>query len=122
MKCRELLQSRKEKARAKALLASFRSDSLDDLVFWSFRYFLGRRTIHACCFAEDLARAWPYLDKRVATLIRSELEAAFAMDDDMRRESKDGHALTWFYLGMDCDREAWEQVRRVYTEGEKGNE
>ena len=33
-------------------------------------------TICTCCFAEDLANAWPYLNKRVTSLIKKELEEA----------------------------------------------
>ena len=103
---------RANRARLHAIIDSFR-DTPDDLVFWSFRYFMGRMTIHACCFAEDLARAWPHLDERVASLIRKELEQEFDLDDKARA---DGETRSMSLpLGMDCDRAAWECVRRAYT-------
>lgn len=78
-------------------------DTPDDLVFWSFRYFLGRKTIHACSFAEDLAKALPYMDNRVVNMIRRELDEAFARGD----------------VGMACDRAAWERVRQAYADQQK---
>ena len=95
------------------LLACFR-DTPDSLVFWTFRYFMGRRTIHACCFARDLAGAWPYLDKHTQTAIRRELDAAFESDDRARDEQSAMDARITLPLGDDCDREAWELVREAY--------
>ena len=103
---------RANRDRLHALVSSFR-DTPDDLVFWSFRYFLGRMTIHTCCFAEDLARAWSHLDERVAGLIRKELDEAFRKDDELRSDEKCSRLYS--PLGMDCDRAAWECVRRAYT-------
>lgn len=101
---------RTEQARIKALLGNFK-DTPDDLVFWSFRYFLGRMTIRAACFAEDLARAWPHLDDRVKSLIVRELEQEFERDDVARAS---GTAKSLYPLGADCYRAAWELVRRAY--------
>jgi hypothetical protein len=39
------------------LLNNF-TDTPSDLVFWSFRYFLGRMTIATTSFASNLAKAW----------------------------------------------------------------
>jgi hypothetical protein len=75
-------------------------DTPDELVFWSFRYFLGRKTIRSCTFAEDLAKALPHMDKRVVHMIREELEEAFARKN----------------VGMACDRSAWERVRQAYAD------
>lgn len=76
------------------------SDGPEGLVHCAFRYYLGRRTIAACCFARDLAKAWPLLTPRTAGMIRAELETAFERDD----------------VGGACDRAAWETVRRAYSE------
>ena len=81
------------------------------LVFWAFRYFLGRRTIATCTFARALAKAWPELSVGVQRLIRKELEVEFKRDDEARA-SLQPHLP----LGMDCDREAWENVRKAYSE------
>lgn len=79
----------------------------DDLVFWAFRYFMGRMTIANVCFAKDLARAWDLLWERTRAQIEKELEEAFEEDD----ASEGGE---YRRLGMDCDRAAWELVRAEY--------
>lgn len=98
------------KKKDKQLLESF-SDTPSDLVFWSFRYFLGRMTIATCTFARDLAKAWPHLDERVQQLIMQELEREFERDDRVRASClKDCYKP----LGAECDREAWQLVRNAY--------
>ena len=52
-----------------------------DLVFWSFRYFLGRRSIRASAFAKRLAFVWPFLDERVRDIIKREIEEQIASFD-----------------------------------------
>lgn len=90
-----------------------------DLVFWSFRYFLGRMTIATVSFAENLAKAWPFLDERVQKLIKRELEHEFELDDRARADrAEKGEQSIYKYslpLGMDCDREAWQKVRDAYN-------
>ena len=102
----------------KELLGCF-TDTPSDLVFWSFRYFLGRMTIHACCFAESLAKAWPHLDERVQNLIIRELEEEFKRDDEARLRRTESTVAKQYIstlpLGMDCDRAAWQKVRDAYT-------
>lgn len=97
------------------LLKSFKTHSPSELVFWSFRYFLGRMTIATCCFARELAESWSYLDPRIQDLIKKELEQAFADDDDARGDVSN----KYYPLGHDCDREAWETVRKAYNKNEK---
>jgi hypothetical protein len=81
-----------------------------ELVFWSFRYFLGRRTIAACQFARDLANAWDDLPSHVKGLIARELEEAFEKDD----EAREPNSVNYRTLGEDCDRKSWEEVRKKY--------
>lgn len=95
-----------------ALVSCF-SGGASELVFLSFRYFMGRMTIATCCFADELAKAWPLLDKRTQTLIREELDKAFAKDDEMRADPV--CSSHYYPLGMDCDRAHWEKVRSAYT-------
>lgn len=96
-------------ARENKMLLSHFSDTPSDLIFWSFRYFLGRRTIATCAFAENLAKGWPHLEERVRTLIKRELEEAFRSDDECRATNSNYRSL-----GDDCDRRAWEKVREAY--------
>lgn len=70
-----------------------------DLVFWSFRYFLGRRTIHATVFAENLAKTYPYLNNATQQMIKKEIERAKELGE----------------LGDACDQEAWQKVRNMYV-------
>lgn len=101
----------------KELLAHI-NETPSELVFWSFRYFLGRMTIAACAFAENLAKSWPYLDKNVQSLIMRELEHEFEQDDKAREDrAEKGDASMYKYslpLGHACDREAWQKVRNAY--------
>ena len=84
-----------------------------DLVFWSFRYMLGRQSYAVSDFAERLALSWDTLDKRIQRLIQKELNEAFEKDDEDRALKMD-----YKTLGGDCDREAWLKVKRAY---EKAN-
>ena len=85
----------------------------DELIFWSFRYFLGRQTIATVCFAERLARAWPHISDKNKSLIQYELEEAFRQEVELV-----GSAHGWKPLGDSCDREAWEKVRKAYGGGQ----
>jgi hypothetical protein len=85
-------------------------DSPSDLVFWSFRYFLGRTSIHTGCFARDLAKAWPHIDPLIQFSIKRELDDEFERDDDARQRKSE-----YKPLGRDCDRASWQLVRDAYT-------
>ena len=105
----------------KKLIECF-SDGPSGLVFWSFRYFLGRMTIATTSFAGELARAWPLLDERTQALIRRELEEEFHRDDEARqRANEKGEKPTCLPLGWDCDREAWQKVRDAYSANVHGD-
>lgn len=82
-----------------------------ELVFWSFRYFLGRMTASTCDFATKLAVVYPHLPSQIRNLIKKELESAFEKDDKQRAEGRNHY----MELGHDCDRRAWELVRKVYN-------
>jgi len=105
-----------DKTRQKCLLAAFH-DNPDRLIHAAFRYYLGRMTIATCCFADDLAKAWPHLDKNVASMIRRELEEAFEQDDKQRSSGEPDRMYCHNTLGQDCDRAAWELVRAAAQEG-----
>jgi len=100
------------------LLSCFSSDTTSDLVFWSFRYFIGRMTIATCCFADSLAKGWEHLEPRIQELIKRELEREFERDDEARKDRIENPESPFKYslpLGHDCDREAWQKVRDAYT-------
>jgi hypothetical protein len=69
----------------------------NELVHAAFRHYLGRRTISACAFADDLAKAAPALEKGTRDMIIKEIKQA--------QERK--------ALGDACDIEAWENCLTI---------
>ena len=65
----------------------------NEIIHASFRYYLGRRTISACAFAGDLAKAAPALEKNTRKMIIKEIKQAQEHEE----------------LGDSCDIEAWEE-------------
>ena len=92
-------------------ICSFFEGGAGELVFWAFRYFVGRMTIATTCFARDLAKAWKYLPQREKDLIHKELDQLF--EDDNRARKQDSKHLP---LGMDMDRDSWQLVRDAYVQ------
>ena len=84
----------------------------EDLIFWSFRYFLGRQTAATIDFARRLEMAWDSLSEFNRNMIAAELELAFEQDDEDRQ-----HGFEMWTLGANCDRAAWEKVRAKYKGG-----
>lgn len=83
---------------------------MQDLVWLgAFEYWCGRRTIAVGSFVDTLIESWPHLSERVRNAIQRDLERYFVMDTACR-ESGDGMR----YLGDDCDRALWEQVRKLW--------
>jgi len=109
------MKKQKRDKRAEALINIF-DGKIDDLIFWSFRYFLGRMTIATDCFARDLVKAWDLLSDRIKELIGKELEEAFEDDDKARADKKNKYKI--YPLGHDCDRESWQLVREKYKKNE----
>jgi hypothetical protein len=81
----------------------------EGLLIAAFRYYMGRRTISACHFAEHLAMAWPELPLSVQSIIRSELGEELIADTAARLRGD--RVLP---LGHNCDREAWEKVLEAW--------
>ena len=81
------------------------------LLIGATRYYTGRMTITACCFAEyELAKAWPHIPANTRAIIARDLEEEFRRDDEARIEG-----TPYLPLGMDCDRRAWDAVRLAYA-------
>jgi hypothetical protein len=80
-------------------------NGVSDLVFWSFRYFLGRRTAATPDFARRLAKIYPILDGHSKAAIRRELEEAYREAERIPGSKP---------LGDPCDRQAWDKVRKAY--------
>lgn len=91
---------------------------MQDLVWLgAFDYWCGRRTIAVGSFVDTLIESWPHLSERVRNAIQRDLELYFVMDTDCR-ESGGGMR----YLGDDCDRALWEQVRKLWSGAASLNE
>ncbi len=91
----------------------FRYFDQRELFVAAFRYYLGRRTIAVTFFARALAKAWSEIEEGTREIIVRELEEAFKRDDEMRADPI--CSKSYYPLGHDCDREAWEEVRKCYA-------
>lgn len=84
----------------------------EDLLVPATRYYMGRRTIGVTAHCEALAAAWLELPKGVKDTIRRDLEDAFRRDDAMRADPV--CSTSYYPLGADIDRRAWEFVRSAW--------
>ena len=82
----------------------------DLMVIAAFRYCLGRMTYIAGVCTDWLVDKWPELPPHSRALIRTELDRAFAQDDEDRATGASLKALGW-----DCDRREWEKVRALWA-------
>lgn len=83
-------------------------DDKSDLWIGAFRYYCGRQTIAVHSFTESLIKHWEEIPEGAQTVIRRDLDEAFADDRrDRERNSKYGYRL-----GHDCDRLAWKKLRK----------
>lgn len=80
-----------------------------ELLVAATRYYMGRMTISTCAFAADMAAAWPLIPDQIRQIIKRDLQDEFRRDSEARAKGD-----TWLPLGADCDREAWEKVRKAW--------
>ena len=85
----------------------------DQAAVWAFRYCLGRMTYAVGSCAEWLIHIWPDLHENARSIIRRDLEEAFAEDD--RDRAKLNGESGYKRLGMDMDRREWERVRQLWS-------
>lgn len=85
----------------------------EKLTLWvgATRYHLGRMTYAVHDFCDLLIRQWGNLPERAQWIIKRDVGEAFDRDDEAREEGRD-----YKPLGHDCDRAAWERVRRLWTD------
>ena len=74
-----------------------------EMLICTTRYYIGRSTISASIWADDLARRWASLPKGARIVIKHDLKNAFKRDNA---------------LGDDCDRVMWEKVRAAWMREE----
>lgn len=75
----------------------------------AFRYCCGRMTYVVSECADWLCAVWPLLPENTRAIIQRDLENEFVKDDEARATSAD-----YKPLGHNCDRQSWEQVRRLW--------
>lgn len=78
---------------------------------WAVRYCLGRMTYVVGSCVEWLIWVWPDLNEDARSIIKRDIEEAFAEDDRARAGEPGGYRR----LGMDMDRREWERVRKLWS-------
>ena len=73
------------------------------------RYCIGRMSYIVSDCADWLIEVWPELDESTRNIIRRDIEETFIRDDEARDINSE-----YKPLGMDCDRQQWERVRRLW--------
>lgn len=82
----------------------------DMMAIAAVRYCLGRMTYITSDCSEWLLQQWPNIKPNARTVIRRDIEEAFARDDEAR-EAGDSYKP----LGWDCDRAVWQKVRELWA-------
>ncbi len=78
------------------------------LTLWlgATRYYLGRMSYAVSDYCDLLIQSWGDIPKNTQKLIERDIEEAFTRDE----EREGGYSP----LGMDCDKQQWERVRRLW--------
>jgi len=86
-------------------------DSRDELTLWvgATRYYMGRMTYAVANYCNLLLGSWNELSENTKTIIQRDIEEEFQRDDESRARGDSFHPL-----GHDCDRKAWEHVRKMW--------
>jgi hypothetical protein len=66
----------------------------EEILFFCFRYFLGRKTIYVSIFVEELLKRWETLSLRNQGMIKREIK----------------QAIKYNRAGMSCDVQEWEKI------------
>lgn len=70
------------------------NEEINDIIFYAFRYCLGRRTYAVKTFVDIAVKYWPEIQLRNRHLMRDEINKALADDA----------------AGMDMDRKQWQRL------------
>ena len=82
------------------------------MVIDAARYAVGRCTYQVGVTCDWLIAHWGRLPEHARSIIRRDLEEAFARDDQAQQDGRQYRPL-----GHDCDRRDWERVRALWREG-----
>ena len=77
----------------------------------AFRYCLGRMTYIVGDCERWIFANWEHFPENVRKLIQREVEEEIKRDDEARADGRD-----YKPLGHDCDRAAWERVRKLWKD------
>jgi hypothetical protein len=79
----------------------------DWMIIDAVRYCIGRMTMQVCTTTEWLIDNWEKIPRKAQEIIKRDLEREFECDaqDPENR---------WRTLGMNCDRELWGNVRKLW--------
>ena len=77
------------------------------------RYYMGRMTYAVSSWCDFLIAIWPQLPADVQGIIREDVDDGFVRDDRARYGSTSQNS--YFPLGGDCDRAAWQCVRELWA-------
>lgn len=83
----------------------------DDLMaLAAVRYCLGRSSYIVGDCVDWLRAQWPNLSDSIKHTIARDIDEAFERDDEARADGREHKPLGW-----DCDRQYWEQARRLWA-------
>jgi hypothetical protein len=85
------------------------------IIVSSLRYYMGRSTIAVSSYVRFLEENWEHLTNDSKWLIEREVEREIERDDVERVASKmSGKNSDFLPLGMDCDRDQWDRLRKLW--------
>ena len=79
------------------------------MVIAAVRYCIGRMSYIVSDCTDWIIANWNDWPEITRNIIKRDLEEAFKSDDEAREDDS-----AYFPLGMDCDRQQWERVRRLW--------
>jgi len=79
------------------------------MVIAAVRYCIGRMSYIVSDCADWIIANWNDWPESTRNIIKRDREEAFKSDDEAREDDR-----AYFPLGMDCDRQQWERVRRIW--------
>lgn len=83
------------------------------MVIAAIRYCLGRMTYIVSDCADWIIENWNDWPESVRKIIQRDIDEAFVTDDEARNDRRE-----YLPLGMDCDRQEWERVRKLWNKEE----
>lgn len=98
--------------------ASLQHFNVDDLIMSATAYYLGRTSAMVESHCDAVIAAWPDLSEQTQSFIRRIVDEAFCRHARLAEVRADS---SWAGrpLGHDCDQQAWQKVRNLWSEQPK---